>query len=98
MAIAKTTRMDAQGRVILPPHIRKAMNLKPGTGVDVDLAEDGTIRIRPAEERCVICGENPGRDTHKVKVGPHTKHVCSNCAFIIKYGYRAGELSEEGEE
>lgn len=82
MAIAKTTRMDAQGRVILPPHIRKAMNLTPGSGVDVDLDADGTIRIRPAEERCVICGENPG-DCIKIEVGPHTKHVCRNCSKLI---------------
>ena len=82
MATTKTTRMDAQGRVILPPHIRKAMNLKPRSYVDVDLAEDGTIRIRPAEERCVICGENPG-DLIEITVGTNTKHVCPNCSGLI---------------
>lgn len=79
MATAKTTRMDAQGRVILPPHIRKELNLNAGQLVTVTL-EGGTITIQPAEERCVLCGE--AAET-KHTVGPNAKHICANCAKAI---------------
>ena len=81
---AKNTRyLDAQGRIILPNHIRKALNLKAGSDVNVDMEEDGTIRIRAAEERCEICGENPGNCV-KITVGPYSKYVCQNCAKLIQ--------------
>lgn len=76
MATAKTTRMDAQGRVILPPHIRKELNLNAGQLVTVSL-EGGTIKIQPAEERCVLCGEAA---KNKYAVGPKSALICENCA------------------
>ena len=79
MATVKTTRMDAQGRVILPPHIRKELNLNAGQLVTVTL-EGGTITIQPAEERCVFCGE-AAKD--KYTIGPGAKLICANCAKAI---------------
>ena len=79
MATAKTTKMDAQGRVILPPHIRKALNLNPGQLVNVSL-EGGTIKIQPAEERCAFCGESA---TDKFIAGPKETRICRSCALAI---------------
>lgn len=79
MATAKTTRMDAQGRVILPPHIRKELNLNAGQLVTVTL-EGGTITIQPAEERCALCGETT---KDKYLVGPKAELICGNCAKAI---------------
>ena len=79
MATTKTTRMDAQGRVLLPPHIRKELNLNPGQLVNVSL-EGGTIRIQPAEERCAFCGEAA---TDKYITGPKTTRICRSCALAI---------------
>ena len=83
MATAKATRMDAQGRVILPPHIRKEMNLNPGQLVNVSL-EGGTITIRPDEERCYMCGES-GENMHytEVTIGHSKKIICYRCAQAI---------------
>lgn len=81
MATTKTTRMDAQGRVILPPHIRKELNLNAGQEVEVTL-EAGTIQIRPAEERCILCGE---ATTDKYIIGPNEKRICRSCAMAIAY-------------
>lgn len=79
----KTTRyLDAQGRVILPSHIRKALNLTAGKVVEVDLDRDGTIRITPTEERCVLCGE-PVTDKEHIKVAG--KNICASCARAISY-------------
>lgn len=79
MATTKTTRMDAQGRVILPPHIRKELKLNPGQLVNVSL-EGGTIKIQPTEERCAFCGETA---TDKYTIGPKTTLICRRCAQVI---------------
>lgn len=79
MATTKTTRMDAQGRVLLPPHIRKELNLHAGQQVNVSL-EGGTITIKPTEERCVFCGEGA---TDKFITGPKSTRICKSCARAI---------------
>lgn len=79
MATNKTTRMDAQGRVILPPHIRKELNLNAGQLVTVSL-EGGTIQIRPAEDRCELCGETP---VNNFIIGHKVARICKNCAKTI---------------
>ena len=79
MAITKNTRMDAQGRVILPPHIRKELNLNAGQAVTVSL-DGGTIKIQPASERCAFCGETA---TDKYIVGPKETRICKSCAQAI---------------
>lgn len=78
MATTKTTKMDAQGRVILPPHIRKELNLNPGQPVTVSL-EGGTIKIQPARERCDFCGKAADR----YFIGPNGKRLCKSCAMAI---------------
>lgn len=79
MATTKTTKMDAQGRVILPPHIRKELNLTAGQKVNVSL-DNGTITIRPAKEVCALCG-NAAED--KYFIGPNGSRICSGCAMAI---------------
>lgn len=81
MATGKTTRMDAQGRIILPPHIRKELNLNAGQLVSVSL-EGGIIKIIPTEDRCSICGESGDRYA-EITVGPSKKRICCNCAQMI---------------
>lgn len=73
--------LDAQGRVILPSHIRKALNLTTGNVLEITLEDDNTIKITPTEERCVICGS-----TVKEKyIRPHDKLVCEDCALAIRF-------------
>ena len=76
--------VDPQGRIILPAHIRKALNLQPGNLVSMEVTENGTIKIRVEEERCSLCGESvEGKHHAKIKVGPVTKNVCYNCSQAI---------------
>ena len=83
MATVKTTRMDAQGRVIIPPHIRNELNLYAGQLLNVSM-EAGAIQIRPAEERCSICGESLVGDNHtEVTIGTQKKNICSSCTLAI---------------
>ena len=79
MATSKTTRMDAQGRILIPPHIRKELNLNAGQPVTVSL-EGGTIHVTPAGERCVTCG---GPIQGKSIAIHEEKRICNSCALAI---------------
>lgn len=88
--MAKTKRyVDDVGRVLLPNHIRKALNLQKGTALEVDLEENGTIRIRCVEERCVLCGESvEGQPRAELTIGPDKKYVCQHCAQAVVKNYK----------
>ena len=76
--------IDHQGRIALPSHFRHALTLVPGNVVEVTLEDDNTIRIRPTEERCYICGDSvEGKDRAEVRTGPEKKFVCCKCAQAI---------------
>lgn len=73
-------RLDGQGRVILPAHIRKALNLAQDSAVAIEM-KDGEIRIKPVKERCCICGRETGEDALALS---SEKLVCHRCVKIIK--------------
>ena len=79
MATNKTTRMDAQGRILIPPHIRKELNLSAGQKVTVSL-NAGVIQIRPAEDLCVCCG---GSANGEHIVVHEDMRICKSCAQAI---------------
>ena len=85
--MAKTTRyMDSLGRINLPMHIRKELNLGTGQVVEVTLDDDGSIRIRPTTERCCICGDAVGADGKPhitLAAGPEPKLICNECGQAI---------------
>ena len=85
MTTKSTRYLDAQGRIILPNHIRKALNLVPGSAVEVDMEDALTIRIRPAEERCELCGEKITKDNQAVTITVWSgkKHICRECVTKI---------------
>lgn len=86
MSTTKTTRMDAQGRVILPPHIRKELNLNAGQPVTVSLVGN-TITIRPAQNRCVICGGSVKDDHIALK---KDALICRSCGLAIAKALQVG--------
>lgn len=92
MATGKTTRMDAQGRIILPPHIRKELGLVPGSEVSINL-EGETIKVRLAEERCVLCGTKlgDGYAPLAVTVGDKTRKMCLSCCTAAGVAARVAE-------
>ena len=77
--MAKNIRsIDPQGRIIMPVHIRKALNLNTGSVVEVDMEEDGTVCIRATENRCTFCGDTLEDKAH-LTIGKD-KHICVACA------------------
>ena len=83
-----TRRIDTAGRVILPVHIRRALNLSEGTLVDVSMTDQGEIRIHPAAAQCCICGADVEDKPHaSITIKSDTRHICSECAVRISEGY-----------
>lgn len=78
-------RLDGQGRVILPSHIRKALNLSKDSEVTINLRPDGAVIIRPAVERCCICADDVTDKPHiSVASGDGVKVICDRCKNLIK--------------
>ena len=78
MATKSVHRIDDQGRVVLPSHIRKALNLQSRSAVSVSLDDDGTIRLRAEVARCCICGESV-EGKHHTHLSDE-KLICFDCA------------------
>lgn len=84
MAVKSYRLVDDQGRVIIPSHIRKDLNLAPGVRVEFDADEDGTIRMRAVAARCEICGESVEDKHHaEIKAGAEKKRICYECSQKI---------------
>ena len=84
MATKSTRYLDNQGRVIIPSHIRKALNLGPNNVVSVELDDNNCIRIRATDERCSLCGESvSGKGHTTIKAGAGEKFICYNCAQAV---------------
>lgn len=74
-------RIDDQGRIIIPNHIRKDLNLTAGSLVEVSMDEDKTITIKPTADNCCICGKSlEGKNTISVT---KTKTMCIDCAEAV---------------
>jgi len=46
-----TTTLTSKGQVTIPKHIREALHLKPGSGVEFALDAAGSVVIKPAPTR-----------------------------------------------
>ena len=83
MAKTKTVKLDAQGRVLIPPHIRMEMGLTTGQALEVDL-DGGFIRIQPAYDRCYLCGESGEHlNLTEFAIGPGRRLICNHCTNTI---------------
>lgn len=80
MSVKSIRRLDGQGRVIVPSHIRRALNLSKDSEITISMTSNGGILIRPAEERCSICGEGIEGKPH---VTIESKNICWDCSNRI---------------
>lgn len=65
-------RVDELGRVVIPNHIRKALELEPKTKVKFEVDGKNVI-ISKAYPTCIICGNENGLTEVK------GKYVCNDC-------------------
>lgn len=65
-------RVDELGRVVIPNHIRKALELEPKTKVKFEVMGKSVV-VSKAYPTCIICGCE--KDLTEVK----DKYVCADC-------------------
>lgn len=70
-------RIDEQGRIVIPNHIRKNLNLAAGSLVEVSMDEDKTITLRPTADNCCICGKSL-EDNDAIRI-TDDKSLCAEC-------------------
>ncbi len=76
-------QIDDVGRILIPIHIRKDMNINPGTEMNVRKLSGTSIIIEIANDRCSLCGEGDENMIH-LTIGPYKRCLCRNCAAQIK--------------
>lgn len=69
--------IDTQGRVIIPMPLRRSLQWEPGRAVELVQEDDNTLRIRPAQEICAVCGKaiTPGECADITQ----EKKLCLSC-------------------
>lgn len=73
-------KIDPLGRVTIPAHLRKKLDLETESYVTLEI--DGTgIKIRKAQEHCAICGKKIKYDTAKRTAAGSA--ICSACDKMI---------------
>lgn len=83
MKTTSVRRIDRQGRVILPSHIRKALNLQTDSAVTVELTDRG-ILVTPAEKRCCVCGCGlDGSEYTTIETWNGARMICGCCSAEI---------------
>lgn len=87
MAIKSQRYVDNQGRVVLPSHIREALNMVSGSEVSIDLVGDAEIRIRPKKNRCSVCGDSIESRDHVTIEANGEKHVCYKCNLAASQAF-----------
>lgn len=84
MSVETVCRVEANGRVVIPSHFRKALNLNNGGIVTIEMGDDGALRVRATHERCSVCGKNiEGKHHTDVSINKSKKHICFDCAQAI---------------
>ena len=78
MKAKATVRVDPQGRLMIPAHIRKELNLLPGDELGIDVDPFGTIHLESTKKSCFICGKSPEKG-----IIIQGKAICRECAFEI---------------
>lgn len=69
-------RVDELGRVVIPNHIRKALELEAKTKVKFEV-DGNRVIICKAYPTCIICGNE--KDLTEVK----GKYVCNDCKSYL---------------
>ena len=76
--------MDSQGRVVMASYIRKALNLQPGSKLEVTLEDDNTIRMRAVHDTCCVCGKELKEGQYiPLTEGKDRKLICHACAKAV---------------
>lgn len=80
--------IDSQCRIVIPQKIRNAMGLQAGDSVEFELADDNSIKVRFAKERCAICDTVIEEGKKAVQISEEYT-ICEQCARAAVKAYNA---------
>lgn len=85
MQTKETSRVDGQGRIVIPANVRKQIGLKTGCIVTITVDDETTFRVEAMSvRRCSICSESVEASNRiPITVGRGEKYVCPNCVKSI---------------
>ena len=69
-------RVDNLGRILIPVRIRRSMELKSQTCLELFI-EDDRIIMQKYQESCIFCKSEDNLTEH------NGKHICKNCLETI---------------
>lgn len=70
-------RIDQLGRIVLPMELRKTLDFKEGTPVEICVENDKVI-LKKYHCSCIICGNKENLKRYKDKT------ICSDCIEQLK--------------
>lgn len=91
MAFKTTRQLDEQGRIILPVHIRKTLNLDRDSTMEVAMEDDGTVILRTTTKRCTFCADLVEGKRHLTIA--KDKYICTDCAAKVAQALEAKEVT-----
>lgn len=75
----QTYKVEPNGRIMIPIHIRKQLGINASTPVVIDV-DAGSIRIRTAETVCFVCGKTAKKPSGMLSIhGNNGMGICSAC-------------------
>lgn len=93
--VEKNHFIDRFGRIVLPAHIRKQMNVGEGKVIHMAVNKNGELIIKAIPARCYTCGGALGKRPHAT-LTPSTgeKFICYDCATkIVDIFEKGGETN-----
>ena len=88
-SLSGITKIDSQGRCVIPSQIRKHLNIKDNQVLAI-CTEGGNVIIKLNERQCSFCGTT--RELHH-KIG--NNYICSSCMYSIEDTERNSNYYEE---
>ena len=79
--------VDGLGRIVIPVAMRRALNLREGEKVNIEL-ENAVMTIRKVEQVCDMCGKKSGSSLNAFQ----NITLCPACISKIKQQKNVSEL------
>ena len=86
--------IDRFGRIIIPAHIRKQMNIGVGKVINMTV-KNGVLHIKAIPARCCVCGGDLEKKPH-ASLGE--KDICYDCATKIVAVFEKGGGESNGND
>lgn len=71
-------KISRAGAISIPVKLRRALNIKNGDAVSIEVTGDGGFKIKPYGRRCVFCDSTEDVEVFK------SKGICKACKNMLR--------------